>query len=257
MYLFYDREAFIVQIYVVSAGDTVSQIAATFGVPAEQIIYDNQISFPDRLAVGQALLIQEGNETGSTYPLFTGGYAYPFIRSWVLQSTLPYLSELFIFSYGFTLEGILIPPQLDDEWMIQMATDYRTRPILVLTPLDENGRFNNYLIHTVLHEPWRKEQLLSSLLSTVQEKNYSGVDIDFEYILAEDREPFAEFVAQVAELMRANGYTTSVALAPKIAKDQPGLLYEGKDYALLGAAADYVLLMTYEWGYTYEHRCYR
>ena len=28
-------------------------------------------------------------------------------------------------------------------------------------------------------------------------------------------------------------------------------MYEGKDYALLGAAADSVLLMTYEWGYTY------
>ncbi len=28
-------------------------------------------------------------------------------------------------------------------------------------------------------------------------------------------------------------------------------MYEGKDYRLLGAAADSVLLMTYEWGYTY------
>ena len=32
---------------------------------------------------------------------------------------------------------------------------------------------------------------------------------------------------------------------------QPGLLYEGHDYARLGQAADYVLVMTYEWGYTY------
>ena len=28
-------------------------------------------------------------------------------------------------------------------------------------------------------------------------------------------------------------------------------MYEGKDYSALGAAADYVLLMTYEWGYKY------
>ena len=28
-------------------------------------------------------------------------------------------------------------------------------------------------------------------------------------------------------------------------------MYEAHDYAALGAAADYVLLMTYEWGYTY------
>lgn len=239
------------QIYVVSAGDTIYQIASRFRVSPEQIIYDNQITFPNRLTVGQALLIQEGNETGSSYPLVTGGYAYPFIRPWVLQSTLPYLSELLIFSYGFTLEGILVPPQLDEEWMIQTAISYGSRPILVLTPLDETGKFNNYLVHTVLRDSTRKEQLLFSLLSTIQQKNYSGVDIDFEYILAEDREIFAEFVAETSELMRANGYTTSVALAPKTSRDQPGLLYEGKDYALLGAAADQVLLMTYEWGYTY------
>ena len=41
------------------------------------------------------------------------------------------------------------------------------------------------------------------------------------------------------------------ALAPKTSDGQPGSLYEGHDYALLGAAADAVLLMTYEWGYTY------
>lgn len=239
------------QIYVVSVGDTVDQIAAGFGVAVDGIIYDNQLVYPYRLAVGQALLIREGNESGSFRPLYSGGYAYPFIRPWVLQATLPYLSELFIFSYGFTTEGNLIPPQLDDEWMIRTAANYSTRPILVLTPFGEDGRFNNYLIHTVVQDPERKNNLIQSLLTTMREKNYLGVDIDFEYILAEDREAFSDFVAQTAEQMRENGYTTSVALAPKTSKDQPGLLYEGKDYAQLGAAADYVLLMTYEWGYTY------
>ncbi len=51
--------------------------------------------------------------------------------------------------------------------------------------------------------------------------------------------------------MNAEGYTVSVALAPKVSSQQQGLLYEGKDYAGLGAAANSVLLMTYEWGYTY------
>ena len=51
--------------------------------------------------------------------------------------------------------------------------------------------------------------------------------------------------------MRGIGKQTSVALAPKQSADQKGLLYEGKDYKGLGEAADYVLLMTYEWGYTY------
>jgi len=43
----------------------------------------------------------------------------------------------------------------------------------------------------------------------------------------------------------------TVALAPKTSADQPGALYEGHDYRALSDAADFVLLMTYEWGYTY------
>ena len=82
-------------------------------------------------------------------------------------------------------------------------------------------------------------------------KSYEGVDIDFEYILASDRDAFTAFAEQVADAMRANGYRTSVALAPKTSSDQKGLLYEGKDYRALGEIADHVLLMTYEWGYTY------
>ena len=41
------------------------------------------------------------------------------------------------------------------------------------------------------------------------------------------------------------------ALAPKVSADQPGLLYEAHDYPALGEVSNRVLLMTYEWGYTY------
>ena len=40
--------------------------------------------------------------------IHVNGYAYPFISRWVLEQTLPYLSELSIFSYGFTPEGNLV-----------------------------------------------------------------------------------------------------------------------------------------------------
>jgi len=55
----------------------------------------------------------------------------------------------------------------------------------------------------------------------------------------------------MAERMHEYGYHVSVALAPKTSADQPGLLYEGIDYEALGEIADSVVLMTYEWGYTY------
>lgn len=131
------------------------------------------------------------------------------------------------------------------------ALNFGTQPILTLTPFGPDGNFNNRLINSVVNNEGYKENLIQNLLETMAEKGYEGVDIDFEYILASDRDAFTAFVRQVAETMRANGYHTSVALAPKTSSDQAGLLYEGKDYRALGEAADHVLLMTYEWGYTY------
>ncbi len=239
------------EIYVVKPGDTVDDIAAAYGISPESVIYNNQLIYPYALAVGQALLLSTFQDEAPSYSAYTNGYAYPFIDEAVLTETLPFLSSLSVFSYGFTTEGELVSPTVDDDFMIAAAISSKTRPILTLTPFGPDGQFNNYLITTMVNNETVKNTLLQNLLSTLQEKDFAGVDIDFEYILPEDRIPFAEFVADTRNFLAPYGYPVSVALAPKITDNQPGLLYEGKDYALLGQAADSVLLMTYEWGYTY------
>ncbi|MCI9124996.1 MAG: LysM peptidoglycan-binding domain-containing protein [Eubacterium sp.] len=239
------------EIYVVKPGDSVYKIAAAQGVPADTIIYNNQLEDPYPLAVGQALLLSKGESPQVKKAVETGGYAYPYINPDVLAQTLPYLSKLFVFSYGFTPNGDLIAPQSDDTFMIEMAVANQTAPVLTLTPFGPDGRFNNYLISQVTNNNAAQQNLIEQLVQTVQQKGFQGVDIDFEYILAQDRVAFAQFVANVRESINAIGYPVSVALAPKTADDQKGTLYEGKDYRLLGEAADNVLLMTYEWGYTY------
>ncbi len=240
------------EIYIVRPGDTVDSIATSYGISAQSIIYNNQLTYPFPLAIGQALLLSVENiSVPNKYPVFTGGYAYPFISRWVLEQTLPYLSDLFIFSYGFTPEGELIPPILDDSFMITMAKSFGVAPILTLTPFGPTGQFSNYLISQIVNNDLYKQQLIDNLIFQITERGFEGVDIDFEYILVEDKIPFVNFVQDVRTAINSLGYPVSVALAPKISDTQTGLLYEGKDYALLGEAADSVLLMTYEWGYTY------
>ena len=241
-------------IYVVQAGDSVSSIAAAFGLSPEEIIYLNQVAEPYGLALGQALLLPTGGGEGAIFerPFFSFGYAYPFIDESVLQESLSYLSGLAVFSYGFSAEGELVPPQLPDEPLVAAALAAGSRSILTLTPFGPDGNFNNYLVSAALNDAAARQRLLAELLATAQAKGYLGVDVDFEYILPEDRQAFSAFVQELADLLHSQGLTLSVALAPKTYAEQPGLLYEGQDYAALGAAADYVLLMTYEWGYTYS-----
>lgn len=238
-------------IYVVKPKDSVDSIAQHYGIPVSSLIYYNQLDYPYPLAVGQALLLPLDKTDVPSYSAWVGGYAYPFIDRNVLNETLPYLSSLFVFSYGFTTAGELVPPSLNDDFMISSALMAGVRPVLTLTPFGPDGNFNNYLITSLINNEEAKDNLLSNLLSVLQEKGFQGVDIDFEYILPQDRIPFADFVADTRRFLSPYGYHVSVALAPKTSDSQAGLLYEGKDYRLLGEAADNVLLMTYEWGYTY------
>ncbi|MFR6348380.1 MAG: glycosyl hydrolase family 18 protein [Enterocloster aldenensis] len=237
-------------IYVVKQGDSVDSIAKSYNISAETILWDNQIEYPYRLAVGQALYISDGNTVEGRKLLYTSGYAYPFINEEVLEETLPYLDGLKVFSYGFTLEGELVPPMSDDAWMIERAQQWGTRPILTLTPLGEDGHFNNNLVSALVRSHELQQRIIWELGSTMQEKGFGGLDIDFEYVLADDREGFAAFVGLATRVMNLFGYPVTVALAPKTSAEQRGLLYEGIDYALLGAAANRAMLMTYEWGYS-------
>ena len=247
-------------LYTVQPGDSLDSIAARYDISSGTIAYDNQIPYPYALTPGAGLLLSQASMqlnpddifvTGSGRYAYSGGYAYPFINRWILEQTLPYLSDLFVFSYGFTTEGILIPPLWDDSFMISLAKEMGTAPILTLTPFGPDGLFNNALIHSIVNSPDATACLIGELTVQMETRGFAGVDIDFEYVLSEDRIPFAEFVRKVRNAMTPLGCITSVALAPKISDTQEGLLYGGKDYALLGDAADYVLLMTYEWGYTY------
>ena len=239
------------EIYVVKEGDTVDSIAQRYGISASSIVFNNQLVYPYPLAIGQALLLSAGTSPAPSYPAYVNGYAYPYIDPNVLNETLPFLTSLSVFSYGFTTEGELVPPRVDDAFMIQAARSANVRPILTLTPLGPDGNFNNMLITSLVNNEAAISALLVNLLNTLREKGFQGVDIDFEYIVSDDRVPFADFVARTRDYLSPYGYHVSVALAPKTSDDQSGLLYAGMDYNLLGNAADSVLLMTYEWGYTY------
>ena len=234
-------------IYVVKPGDTLYSLSQRFGVSVLELARYNQIPDPNILVEGQALLIPQPAKTGA-YTKLVEGYAYPFISPWVLRETLPFLTRLNVFSYGFTPDGTLLPPPLTDHNMLQQAKAAGVPAALVLTPFGRDGNFSNYLISALLADTEAQRKLLQSLQQTLNEKGYNELIIDFEYIPASDRDKFTEFVRMAQEQITQ---PVQVCLAPKMNANQRGILFDGKDYAAIGQIADKVLLMTYEWGYKY------
>ena len=285
------------RIHVVRPGESVFSIARQYGVTPQKVISDNELENPNRLVIGQTLVILEGTRRHTVSPgeslyyialqyglsmnqilaanpqitnagiIYAGqvinipprtihfgsievnGYTFPGINMEVLGKTLPYLTYLSIFSYQVNADGDL--NTIPDEPLIQAARAAGTAPLLVVTNIEADGGFSSDIAHAVLTNDTAQNNLVNNIIRTLREKNYYGLDIDFEYIYPYDRESYNNFLRRIVRTLRPLGYSVTTALAPKISAGQQGLLYEAHDYPVHGALVDHVILMTYEWGYTY------
>jgi len=181
--------------------------------------------------------------------IIASGYAYPFINQGTLESWLPDLTYYNSFSYGFTPQGDLIT--LNDERALETVRTQGVQPLMVLTPMNAEGNFSTELASQVLNNPVARQRLIDNIAAELERKDYYGVDFDFEFVNREDRDLYTGLISQTAARVNPEGYIVTVPVAPKTSSEQPGLLYGGHDYAGIGAVANLVMLMTYEWGYTY------
>lgn len=283
-------------IHVVEPNESIYSIAKRYGIPALRILRDNGLMNPNRLVVGQTVVIMTDSlphtvNTGESLysiarnyglsvadlqkanpqidpqrlipgtviniplpsprlgTIYVNGYAFPTINRGVLQQTLPYLTYLSIFSYEVRPDGSL--STIDDAPLIAAARAQRVAPMMVITNIEEGASFSSELAHTILTNEQVQSTLINNVINTLKSKNYAGLDIDFEYIFPQDKERYNAFLRRVSQRLKPLGYTLTTALAPKTSADQKGLLYEAHDYAVHGQVADHVILMTYEWGYTY------
>jgi len=234
--------------YTVQPGDTLFSIAEQSGLTTRQLLRLNPVLRGEpAVFAGQTLVLADEAERAGN--ILVTGYAYPFVDKGLLQRELPYLSGLIPFTYGIRPNGTLV--ELDDEALIAAAQQVGVTPVMHLSTLTENGGFDSALASLVLNDMQVQDSIIADIISTMDQRGYRVLDVDFEFIPAQDAVPYADFISRLHDTLAPLGIPVIVALAPKTSADQPGLLYEGHNYALLGRAADAVLLMTYEWGYTY------
>ena len=235
-------------VHAVRAGETLTGIARDYGVTVRQLWRNNlSLGGGSTLTPGQVLVVSYHQEKLGA--AVANGYAYPFLPAELLSETAPFLSYLTPFTYGLSRGGGLLP--LRDEALLSGARRHGAGAVMHLSTYTEEEQFDVQRAQRLLTDPAAQESLLGEILPLMARKGYAGLDVDFEYLPGTLAEPYAEFLARLRQRLNAQGYFLWAALAPKTRAGQPGTLYEGHDYARIGAAVDAALLMTYEWGYTY------
>lgn len=239
-------------IHVVAPGNSVYSIARQYGVSADEIISLNGLTNPTNLVVGQSLVVPAGT-TEKLGDIEVNGFAFPGTNQDVLRRTYPYLTYISIFSYNVRPNGDL--PTINDTPVISQARENGVAPLMVITNIEEGSGFSSDIAHAVLTQEGPQNNLINNIVRILDEKNYYGLNIDFEYIYSYDRASYNNFLRRITDVLEPLGYLVSSSLAPKTSANQPGLLYEAHDYPVHGQELNRVVLMTYEWGYTLPHAC--
>ena len=239
------RPTSLVTVY---AGDTLSSLARQSGQSVRALLRLNP-NLTQQTAIYPGQIIVTAIEDAPERAAAVFGYAYPYVSPSVLAGILPYAGGLAPFTYGFTADGTLVP--LDDEAMLAQAAEIGTAGVMHLSTLTERGTFSAERAAALLADEAAQDTMIANVLANMAARGYQALDVDFEYLGASLAAAYAAFLGKLRTAVNANGWPLLAALAPKTSRDQSGTLYEGHDYAAVAANTDAVLLMTYEWGYTY------
>lgn len=230
--------------HIVQPGESPWSIAQQYGVSVQSLIAVNGIQNPNFIYPGTILTIPQKPRPViqvNGYIYILGQEAGPIVRD--VGRYLTYLSP---FAYLIREDGSL--QQIDDAAAIQAAFAVGAIPMMAITNFTATARGEN-LASVVLNSPQLVESLLTNIVTIMREKGYRGLNIDFENVLPADRIPYNNFLQRAVNRLHPLGYFVSTAVAPKISGQQGGLLYEAHDYEAHGRIVDFVVLMTYEWGW--------
>lgn len=238
------------RIHAVRPGDTLWRLSRIYSVPMAAIAWVNGLVSPFSLYPGMRLRIPSPMLWGPKTTIQVNGYLETTKEAerdrQIVEETARYLTYISLFQYIVNPDGSLKPaPAVPALEAIAMT---RALPLMVLTNT-ENGVFSLDVAHAVLADAVAREKLLVNIENTVQKMNYAGVNVDFEHIPPADRDRYTDFLKELTVRMHAIGRLVSTALAPKTSGEQPGTWYEAHDYGAHGAVVDFVILMTYEWGW--------
>ncbi|MNP09925.1 putative sporulation-specific glycosylase YdhD [compost metagenome] len=104
------------------------------------------------------------------------------------------------------------------------------------------NRSDQTLTHQLLSSTESSTALIKEIKGRVIQHGIQGINLDFENVAPEDRANFTKFVKSLASELHSVNAVLSVDVSPNLNSDWTAAF----DYAALGKAADYIVLMGYD-----------
>jgi spore germination protein len=236
------------ELHTIKPGESLWAIAKKHNLALQNLLNANPGINPNRLKVGEQIRISSSPVPARTIEV--NAYIDPMSAHdpvTPIREVAKHLTYLSMFSYHVTSQGNIVGPE--DKAIVAAARAQNVAPVLVVTNFDGTN-FSPELAHSVMSVPEIRGRLISNLIATMRSKGYRVLNMDFERIKPENRQMYNAFLLEVGNKVRAAGFPFSTALAPKTSDWMGGEWHGAHDYRAHGAAVDFTILMTYEWGWS-------
>ncbi|MCS7460708.1 glycoside hydrolase family 18 protein [Paenibacillus doosanensis] len=235
--------------YWVRSGDTLSSVGRTFGISESALAQANQLAPQAALRPGSRLYIPQRPRRAAEINAYVEPHGHNVSAALRTASAeaAPHLTYLAPFSFRIRRDGTLQEPPLDD--LPSIAAGQGVTMMMVVTNL-EGSQFSARLGELVLHDPDMQSRLLEEIIRTAKRLGFRDIHFDIEHLRPADKEAYNAFLRRAAARIHSEGFLMSTALAPKTSAAQTGAWYTAHDYRAHGEIADFVIIMTYEWGYS-------
>lgn len=233
--------------YTVQAGDSLYKIANSNGLTVNEIARVNNISPDAQLQIGEKLYIPPRKKLYKDTAAYIQPTSTTYKESIVqdMRTAAPSLTYSAIFAFEISTNGQLNPPPLDP--ILSIARENQVVSMLVVNNI-RDGNFSSSLASRVVHDQAFQDTVIDSIFENARQYRLADIHIDFENIEANDKEAYNQFLRNIKARL-PQGYTLSVTLVPKTSRNQSGKTYTAHDYQAQGQIADFVIIMTYDWGW--------
>ncbi|MEK4520058.1 glycosyl hydrolase family 18 protein [Psychrobacillus sp. FSL W7-1457] len=237
-------------IYTVKLGDSLYSIARQNGTSAATIASINGLPNQDVLVVGQSLVLPSTPspnrpmiETNLYVEWYTEAPSETVISQ--VENVASLLTYMMPFAFEVKRDGSLT--KMDWGRLPEVAAANNVEEVVIIVNIEE-GAFSDTLAHTIFTNEEVKQRVFEETVAEANRRGTNHIHTDFEYIDPDDRDEYVTFLKEFRAF--APSFIFSASLAPKTSANQPGKWYEGHDYKALGEVLDFVVIMTYEWGYS-------
>jgi len=108
------------------------------------------------------------------------------------------------------------------------------------------GRWDSEVVARALADAAGRRRHVENVVECVRVSGYGGAEIDYEALPLELREPFSLFAEELAQALHHRSGELAVAVHAKQSEPGESAGSQGQDWARIGAAADQVAIMAYD-----------